>query len=259
MNKTHLDAEQALASLLKKYHVHVPEPFHLDSPDDTPGLHLVPGWKLTGKPLNDHQIPLLSWRAKRKFIELKKIVKEATVENPRMFRFSCTGNKDRWHWQDLLYRELDICEFIGDSSITSLQAAITDNETGNIILRLDNGILCSIEISILLPSGKALADRHEIIAQRGVASDLVVDTMIPQNSIYTYTESGENHYKDTDEELFGFDEEQIDLIRAGFLVLKEKGLSGAWRARHDHLTNLVKAVFESGKNRKKSFINSMKI
>ncbi len=251
MNKIDPDAEKALRLLLDKYHIRAPQELYLYPEISPSGLNLSPGWAWTGTPLKENQIPLLTWRLKRKFIELKKIVQEATVEHPRMFRFSSAGNKEHWSWSGLLYRELDLCEFIGNGTITSLQAVITDGEAGNVILRLNNNILCSIEISTRLPSGKALVDRHEIIAQRGVASDMVVDTMIPQHSIYTYTKSGVHHYRDVDEELFGFDEEQVDLIRAAFLVVKQKDVTDEWKARHDHLSSLVESVFRSDKNREK--------
>ncbi len=243
--------EEALSGLLKKYSIREPIDFRLTQPGSSTGLNLLPGWALIDTPLVENEIPLLTWRLKRKFIELKKIVEDATIENVRMFRFSSMGNKDEWDWTSLLYREMDLCEFIGDGKIVSLQAVINDGQTGNVILRLDNNILCSVEISTRMPSGSELADRHEIIAQRGVASDLVVDTMIPQNSIYSFTENGESRYKDVDMELYGFDEERTDHIRSAFQVLKQPELVQEWKAQHNRLVNFINSVIESDKERKK--------
>ncbi len=247
--------EEALSGLLRKYSISEPQDFRLTQPYSSTGLSLLPGYSLIGASITENQIPLLTWRLKRKFIELKKIVQDSVIENVRMFRFSSMGSKDEWEWPWLLYREMDLCEFIGNGKIVSLNAVISDNKAGNAILRLDNNIICSIEISTQMPSGTDLVDRHEIIAQRGVASDLVVDTMIPQDSIYTYTDKGEQRYRDVDEELFGFKEFQIDHIRSAFQVLKQGELVQEWQAQHKRLVNFIKSAFESEKERKKITFN----
>jgi len=246
-----LNMEEALTGLLKKYNIQKPQHLQLTQPVSSTGLNLLPGYALTDTPLLENQIPLLTWRLKRKFVELKKIVQDGVIENVCMFRFSGMGNTDEWDWMSLLYREMDLCEFIGGGKIVSIQAAISNAQSGNVILRLDNNILCSVEISTKMPSGSELIDRHEIIAQRGVASDLVVDTMIPQNSIYSYTKNGENRYRDVDEELFGFDESQIDHIRSAFQVLKQGELAHKWKAQHKRLVNFVRAVEMSDKEQRK--------
>jgi len=247
--------EKALSGLLRKYNIQEPQDFRLTQPGSLNGLNLLPGWTLIDTPLDEKQIPLLTWRLKRKFLELKKIVQDSIIENVRMFRFCSMGNKDEWNWPSLLYREMDLCEFIGDGKIVSLQAVISDNQTGNVILRLDNNILCSVEISIQMPSDSALTDRHEIIAQRGVASDLVVDTMIPQNSIYSYTEKGEQQYRDVDMELFGFDELQIDQVRSAFQVLKQRELAQQWQIQHKRLVNFINSVYISDNEQRKIIFN----
>ena len=96
-----------------------------------------------------------------------------------------------------------------------------------------------------------MVDRHEIIARRGVTSDLVVDTQVPQSSIYIYTSKGENRYTDVDMELYGFDDLQIDQIRSAFQVLKDPELGIKWQQQHKHLVTLVKMVFESNSKRGK--------
>jgi hypothetical protein len=102
-----------------------------------------------------------------------------------------------------------------------------------------------------MPIGSPLIERHEIIAQRGVASDMVVDTQIPQSSIYTFTSKGENRYTDVDMELFGLDNLQIDHIRSAFQVLKTPGLIEEFKRQHEHLVTLVQTIFESDSKRKR--------
>ena len=247
--------EKALSGLLKKYNIREPRDLLMSHSETPKGLVLLPGWRWSEPALAENQIPLLTWRLKRKFQELKKIVADSTIENVCMLRFSSTGNSEAWDWNWLLYRELDLCEFTGNGKIVSLQAVISNGQTGNVILKLDNNILCSVEISTRMPSGSDLADRHEIIARRGVASDLAVDTMIPQHSIYSYTDKGEIRFRDTDMELYGLDEEETDHVRSAFQVLKQPELMQQWQFQHNRLVRFTKAVSVSDKERRKITFN----
>ena len=88
----------------------------------------------------------------------------------------------------------------------------------------------------MLPENTDEIDRHEIIARRGVASDRVVDTQVPQASIYKFTAEGEERFTDTDTELFGFEQEEILLVRAAYAVLCDMKLAKAWN-KADALLN----------------------
>ena len=232
--------EEALKGLLKKYDIKY-----------NTSLNLLPGWKFLDKELHGDDIPLLTWRSDRKFIELYKIVTGNVVENVCMLRFSCFGSRNIWSLEALMYREFDLCEFLGGGKIISPHATLTGRGAGNVIVKLSNGIIGSVEVGATLPPGSFPVDRHEIIARRGVACDLVVDTQVPQSSIYTYTGRGVETYKDVDNELFGFDEQEIEHIRSAFKVIKNPKLAGGLILQHNHLSLLVKSAFESdAKNRR---------
>ena len=245
------DVEKALTGLLEKYSIKPLHPYHLFKAGNANALSLFPGYVFENSSLEKNQIPLLTWRVKRKFVELKKIVEESVIENVCLFRFCCMGSKDKWSLKSLLYREMDLFEFIGNGKIISVQAVISDDEVGNVILRLDNNALCSIEVGVQMPPDTPMVDRHEIIAQRGVTSDMVVDTQIPQSSIYSYTNKGRTQYTDVDMELYGFDETQIDRIRSAFQIFKNPGLTEQWQKQHEHLVTLIQMVFESNSKRER--------
>ncbi|NLN31065.1 MAG: hypothetical protein GX158_07535 [Bacteroidales bacterium] len=234
----------ALNGLLQKYDV---------KPDNT--LNLLPGWNFIGKKLQNGDLPLLTWRVNRKFTELQKIVSAGVVEDVSMLRFSCFGSSDKWSLETLMYKEFDLCEFLTGGKIISLHATLSDNLAGNVIIKMDNGIIGSVEVGTQLPPRHSLIDRHEIIARRGVASDLVVDTQIPQSSIYTYTDQDIETYKDVDSELFGFDELEVEHIRSAFEVMKNPGIAPELILQHNHLSMLVMAAFESDRDNKKIEVN----
>ena len=96
-------------------------------------LNLLPGWSFLNKELNDNDMPLLTWRLNRRFIELKKIVSDEVVENVSMLRFCSLGDPNIWSLEALMYREFDLCEFITGSRIAYIHATLTNGLAGNII------------------------------------------------------------------------------------------------------------------------------
>ena len=197
----------------------------------------------------DMTLPIQPWRCNRKYVELEKLVSSNTLEHPCLLRF-CHLTDANTELKELLYREFDLAEFITGHKIVALHAAFTDERSGSVIITLDNGIIGSVEVGNLLPEGQAEVDRHEIIARRGVGSDIVVDTQIPQQSIYLMTQEPET-FKDTDSELFGLDDKQIEKVRAYFALLKDNSKK-EWHAAQDaHISAAVKAAFESNETHKK--------
>ena len=260
MNKTiEVDIETALMELLNKYSVVPTFKFTLnsESPADTDKLDLRLGKELIHSPLTPHQVPLLTWRLKRKFNELKNIVKAEVVTKVCLLRFSVLSNKEDWSLETLLYRELDLVEYIMGSKIVSLNAVIIKDKTANIITSLENGILCSIEANVQLPPNTDFIERHEIIAQRGAASDLVIDTQISHSSLYLFTEEQKSQFLDYDMELFDYDSNQIDHIRAAFKIISCPSLIEIWRTQHQHLAGLINAIHQSNEEQKKIKIQSI--
>lgn len=233
------NSEKALQGLLRKYKVTQSE-----------GLNFAPGYTFFNKEIVETDVPMQTWRFNRKFIELRKLVENQTVEHPSMFRFCAIADQVQWNLVSLMYREFDLCEFIGGSPVVSVQAVINQS-AGSVIARLACGVICSIEVGANLHQSSEMIDRHEIIARRGVASDLVVDTQLPQSSVYTFCESGTNKYRDTDNELFDLSETETNYVRTVFELSKCPGLIPLSRERHMHLSTLVEAAIRSDKKYRK--------
>ncbi len=194
--------------------------------------------------------PLLPWRVERRFTELKSIATNGTLEGISTLRFCAIVSKKTASLKQLLYRKLDLCEYLGGAEIKSVFAVFNGKNATNVIAKLANGLSCSIECSVTLPAGTDEIDRHEIIARRGVASDRAVDTQVPQSSIYAFTGKGERRFTDTDSELFGFAPDAINLVRAAFAVLTDPETGKAWTRQDARLQRLTAAAAESEKNQK---------
>ena len=198
----------------------------------------------------DVAIPLQPWRCRRKYVELAKLLTSNTLEHPCLLRFCRLSHADT-SLEESLYREFDLAEFISGHRIVALHAAFTEGRSGSVIVKLDNGVIGSVEVGNQLPAGENEVDRHEIVARRGVASDIAVDTQIPQQSIYLMTGDGAEFFTDTDAELFGLDIEQTDRVRARFAFLKNRSSADRHIAQDAHLKAAVAAALESNDTQKK--------
>ena len=188
-------------------------------------------------------VKLLPWRIERRFTELKNLAGNGTLEAVSTLRFAAMSAEDTL--RNLLYRELDLCEFLGESNIRSAFAVVSGSKTANILIKLADGKSVSIECSAALPEKTLALDRHEIIARRGVASDRVVDTQVPQSSIYLFRKEGERCYTDVDSELYGLEYREIWIVRAAFAVIRQPVLAALWNRTDLLLRRKVDAVLNT--------------
>jgi hypothetical protein len=84
-------------------------------------------------------------------------------------------------------------------------------------------------------------DKHEIITDNGVGCDRVVDTQMPQQSIYVFGKE-EQSFMDTDAELFGYEEIQINTIRNAFALAKSEELRDANAKKWAHIQKVVECA-----------------
>ncbi len=188
-------------------------------------------------------VPLLAHRSERRFIELKNIANGGTLKNISVMRVARIVEKTA-DIDDVLYRELDICQWVLQDKFVRVTAMKNDN-TLNIIATTAKGIVCTLEISATLKEGTKPIDKHEIISERGIACDVVVDAQLKQDSIYVYG-SEEKKYTDVDFELYGLDIDDIAVVRAAFNIA-QKGISDEHILAEEELDKLVEAVNNSVK------------
>lgn len=196
-------------------------------------------------------IKLLPWRVERRFTELKKITENGTLEGISTLRFAAMSAEEPL--RNLLYRELDLCKYLGASEIRSAFAVASGERIANVLIQLADGKSVSIECSSALPQNTSALDRHEIISRRGIASDRVVDTQVPQSSIYLFRSGEENRYTDVDSELYGLENKEIWIVRAAFAVLKTPSLAAEWNRTDRILRRNVESILNTAKNGKVVF------
>ena len=187
------------------------------------------------------ETPNLSHRLERRFIELKNIVQGGTLQGISVMRVARIVEKGADIFTEL-YRELDICQYILGRKIVAVTAMQNDN-TLNVIATTEDSIVCTIEISATLAKGEIPKDKHEIIAQRGIACDVVVDAQLKQESIYVFGAENKK-FTDVDFELYGLSIEDIAVVRSAFTIA-QKGTKDEMIAIDSNLCTLVEKAKES--------------
>ena len=197
--------------------------------------------------INGECVPVLPWESERRFIELRGLVVGGRVGNMCTYRIGHTAARTADLFE-LLEREIGILEFTVNSTVKEI-FAIAGNNTMNCIAETENGCVCTIELGATLEEGERDVDKHEIITDGGVACDRVVDTQMPQESVYVFGKKKEA-YMDTDAELYGYKESEINVIRNAFAVAKNADMRAANAEKKAHIIKVVEAAKASLKTLK---------
>lgn len=186
--------------------------------------------------IDGDELPLFSHRYERRLIELRKIVCGGTLFGISAMRTARIVERGGDIF-DELRRELDICQYVLDRKIKTVAAMQNDNVL-NVIATTDDRIVCTIEISATLEKGEKPKDKHEIISQRGIACDILVDAQLKQDSIYVFG-AEDKKYTDVDFEIFGLSAEDTAIVRGAFELARQNDYS-AVKNDAQNLANLIK-------------------
>ena len=186
--------------------------------------------------------PVLSYEAERRISEIKNVYKSGRVGGPCTYRISHIAERGTDLFE-LLYREVGILTFTADSCVKEI-FAIGGQRAMNCIAVCDSGCVATIELAATLAPGECEIDKHEMICEVGVVCDRVVDTQVPQQSIYVF---GENRaaYKDVDAELYGYTEGESAAIRTAFKLASSAEYREESLAKAAHIDAVVAAARKS--------------
>lgn len=192
--------------------------------------------------IDGKEIPVLPWESERRIIELRNLVVTGRLGNMCTYRIGHTAKKGTDLFE-MLAREVGILEFTVNSTAKEI-FAIAGVNTMNCIVETENGCVCTIELGATLEDGQRDIDKHEIITDNGVGCDRVVDTQMPQDSIYVFGKN-KQAFMDTDAELYGYEEIQINTIRNAFTVAKNEALQSANVEKWAHIQKIVEGAKKS--------------
>lgn len=191
--------------------------------------------------------PILAHRFERRFTELRKMLGDGTLTGLSAVRGGNVQCASVPLWSSVR-REIDLCRYLCGEEPVSIAAYAVDRAV-NLIVNMPSGVVCTLEVASALPEGSTPIDKHELIGARGFICDRVVDTQVPQQSIYLYADETET-YTDVDFELFGLSQDQVALVRTAFALakdatLREKALDDA--AKTDRIVEAARKSAADGK------------
>ncbi len=193
--------------------------------------------------INGEELPLFAHRYERRIIELEKLTNDGTLFGISVMRTARIVERGSDVF-DELYRELDICQYVLRRKIKTI--TVMQNESVlNTIAVTDDGIVCTIEVSATLTKGEPPKDKHEIISQRGIACDIVVDAQLKQDSIYVFGNENKK-YTDVDFEIFGLLIDDTAVVRAAFALAQSEDYSDI-KNDAENLERLIRLAQKSAK------------
>ena len=185
------------------------------------------------------EYPLLPWEAERRISEIGNIYKSGRLGGPCTYRISHTAKRGSDIFA-LLWREIGILTYtLGTKALDIF--AIGGESAMNCIVACECGCVATVELAATLSEGEEDVDKHEIICEVGVACDRVVDTQVPQKSIYVFGKEKAT-FKDVDAELYGYTEGEAAVIRTAFKLARDKAYREECLANAAHIDAVVEAA-----------------
>ena len=197
----------------------------------------------------ENTVPLLHWRKKRKYVELKNLLKNRMIETPVAMRIHHVIPKGEFQdsLRSLLIYEADLAEWMLGQSVDRIFADFSGDKYTNCILSMDGYIKVSMELGFS-PNGSEPILLHEIIARTGIASDMAADTQTQQYPIYVFKGEKTERYTDIDNELYDLDNTQADCIRFILDILADPVQISGLLKQAEHLERIFQAAERAGRN-----------
>ena len=202
--------------------------------------------------MDGKEYPLFPHRFERRFIEMRKMLHDGTVTGVSAVRCGHAAPSGRT-LDGLIRRELDLCRFLTGHEIVSVAAFLRDERAATLLAVMDDEVVCSVETANTLPAGADPIDKHEVISARGLVCDRVVDTQIPQQSIYLCADTNEA-YTDVDFELYGLNAADVALVRAAFALAKDEARREEALRNKAVLDQIMECVARSARTGKKAVV-----
>lgn len=148
--------------------------------------------------------------------------------------------------EQLIYRELDIAEFILHSKVKKITAFVNRN-AASIIAVMENDTCANLDLGNTMADGAHYQCQHRLVTNHGMANDLSATDMTIQHQMYVFGQEGTTVYDDDEFYLYGLDEDEVAKVLTIHAVLTGKVEWHDWADRDARYRRLIAAVYESDK------------
>ncbi len=195
---------------------------------------------------NGNRIPLFDSRYDPRIRHIAGYGKK-TEDNSALNVYSFVGRDvslDR-----LMYRELDIAEYILHSKIRKITAFVNRN-AANIIAITENGTSANLDLGNTMAPGAHYQCQHRLITSHGMANDLSVTDMTVQHQVYVFGAEGTAVYDDDEYYLYGLDEAEVAKVLTIHGILTGQQKWDNWADNNRRYRDMIAAVYESDRQGK---------
>lgn len=145
---------------------------------------------------------------------------------------------------ELLFRELDIAEFILHSKIKKVTAFVNKNAV-NLIAVMENETTANLELGNTMEPGTHNQCQHRLITKHGAACDRSPADMIAQHQVYLYGKNGRQVFDDDEAYLYGLGEEDVAKVLTLHAIFTEQEKWEDWAENEARYRKVIAAVYES--------------
>lgn len=191
----------------------------------------------------------MPWRYDRKMCSLRHLAYEYdAVSDIRSYKATIVESKNEDIYE-LLYRELDLCQWILNDKIVNIYALENAGKTISVIGKTKKNIIYAIDIGTTLSDESTPVTRHEIVGREGVISDRCVDERIPTMAMYVFEEDKitPTSYMDPDFFVDGLIPEEIFTLEYMTDVISRKEIREEMTKAHHELLESMNCVKVSAK------------
>ena len=192
--------------------------------------------------LDGEEYPLFWWRTDPQISTMQKLAPERKICSMKLNR---TGSKKQG-LNKLLYKELDIAEFIMGTKVRTMMNFRNGNSL-NMLCTMENDRVALFELAATLHESTPEQGRHTYWGEDGMASDRVVSQKVTNHAVYLFTEDAvePETYNDLVTYMYGL--ERTDVLKAAAIaeVLLGRTDPGQWKERDAHYRRCIEKAAES--------------
>ncbi len=193
--------------------------------------------------LEGERLPLLDWRYEPRTNSMRGY--------GRVAEQNCCVNVSSFFGSDtpldvLIYRELDLAEYLLHSKIVKVTAFIRGGAC-NLIAKCESGAQANLELGTTMAPGTIPQFQHRLITTHGMANDKGVNDLVEQSGVYVFTNEDTRPvvYDDGEYYLYGLTVEQS--VRCTFIqgVVLGRVDKAELVEQDKHLREVLAAVHKS--------------
>lgn len=192
--------------------------------------------------LDGVKYPLFWWRCDPQVSTMQELAPERKICSMKLNR---SGAKSEG-LEKLLYKELDIAEFIMDTRVRTMMN-FRKGDSMNMLCTMENDRVALFELTAALHDDTPEQGRHTYWGEDGMASDRVVSQKVPSESVYLFTQDRAEAETYNDIFIYMYGLKKNDVLKATTIaeILMGKRDPSDWIERDTHYRHCIEVAARS--------------